>query len=161
MNWFICDLYRIYKVWIGATGLLCRINGSNQPLTDLQCLTLLFLRGHSTITYSEALFHINANVDKTVYGLYKINRHIIGMSGFLIGRKTRVDRMFNWKVIHIDVYVRPLIFTTKLFQCQQWSFQCNLLVTKSIYIYFKMSLDVMCLSTLVFKGPLSIGFCIW
>ena len=60
----LCDIEAL-KERSERRGLLCRINGSIQPLTDL-VFTLVLLHGHRTITQSEALFHINANIDQTV-----------------------------------------------------------------------------------------------
>jgi len=58
-------------------------------------LSILNEKGGTSCTLqshnSEARFHINANVDKTVCNLYEINREINSISGILIGRKTRVN----------------------------------------------------------------------
>ena len=60
--------------------------------------TLVLLHGQSTMPKSEALFHINANIDKTVSDLFKINRQIIWILGILIGQKTRVNTYYDWMV---------------------------------------------------------------
>ena len=86
----LCDIEAL-KERSERQGLLCRINGSIKPLTDL-VFTQVLLHGHSTITQSEALFKINANIQTRLFEVYtKLNRQIIGISGILIGRKTRVN----------------------------------------------------------------------